>query len=210
MVAYIRQHLGVDEDEATRIRQDYWQRYGATLLGLMRHHAIDPQHFLWHTHQFPDLKRMLVFERALKAMLRRLPGRKIVFSNAPLAYSEAVLELTGVRRLVRRALLGRAPSLPAEAGSRAFRHLLAQRATVAAALHHGRGFARQPEDGETSGDENCLDQLRHPPAAVAGPAPAVGARVAAALAAPAVAAVRLAVVAPRARKLFAGGRGGAP
>ena len=98
MVAYIRQHLGVDEEEATRIRQDYWQRYGATLLGLMRHHAIDPRHFLWHTHQFPDLKRMLVFERALKAMLGRLPGRKIVFSNAPLGYSEAVLELTGVRR----------------------------------------------------------------------------------------------------------------
>jgi putative hydrolase of the HAD superfamily len=42
MVAYIRQHLGVDEEEATRIRQDYWQRYGATLLGLMRHHASIP------------------------------------------------------------------------------------------------------------------------------------------------------------------------
>ncbi len=98
MVAYICEHLGVDADEATRIRQDYWQRYGATLLGLMRHHAIDAQHFLWHTHQFPDLRRMLVFERALKAMLDRLPGRKIVFSNAPRHYSEAVLELIGIGR----------------------------------------------------------------------------------------------------------------
>ena len=97
MVAYICEHLGVDADEATCIRQEYWQRYGATLLGLMRHHAIDPKHFLWHTHQFPDLKHMLVLERGLKAMLRRLPGRKIVFSNAPLRYSEAVLELAGIR-----------------------------------------------------------------------------------------------------------------
>ena len=97
MVEYIRNHLGVDENEATRIRQHYWQLYGATLLGLMRHHGTDPRHFLWHTHQFPDLKRMLVFERGLKAMLRRLPGRKILFSNAPLHYSEAVLELAGVR-----------------------------------------------------------------------------------------------------------------
>ncbi len=96
MVAYIHEHLGVDRDEATRIRQDYWQRYGATLLGLVRHHGTDPQHFLWHTHQFPDLKHMLVFERGLKAMLRRLPGSKIVFSNAPLRYSEAVLELLGI------------------------------------------------------------------------------------------------------------------
>ncbi|HRF72441.1 MAG TPA: pyrimidine 5'-nucleotidase [Accumulibacter sp.] len=97
MVAYIRESLGVDEDEATRIRQDYWQRYGATLLGMMRHHGADPRHFLWHTHQFPDLRRMLVFDRGLRAMLGRLPGRKIVFSNAPARYSEAVLELTGIR-----------------------------------------------------------------------------------------------------------------
>ncbi|KFB66231.1 pyrimidine 5'-nucleotidase [Candidatus Accumulibacter vicinus] len=96
MVAYIRDHLGVDEQAATRIRQDYWQRYGATLLGLMRHHGTDPRHFLWHTHQFPDLKQMLVLERGLRTMLLRLPGRKIVFSNAPQHYSEAVLELAGI------------------------------------------------------------------------------------------------------------------
>jgi len=96
MVDYICRHLSVDEQQATRLRQNYWLRYGATLLGLMRHHQIDPQHFLWHTHQFPDLSRMLVFERALRMMLRRLPGRKIVFSNAPLRYSEAVLELLGI------------------------------------------------------------------------------------------------------------------
>ena len=96
MVSYICEHLSVDEVEATRLRQEYWQRYGATLLGLMRHHGTDPHHFLWHTHQFPDLKHMLVLERGLKAMLRRLPGRKLVFSNAPLRYSEAVLELAGI------------------------------------------------------------------------------------------------------------------
>jgi len=98
MAAYIRHQLGVDEVAATSLRLEYWQRYGATLLGLMRHHGIDPHHFLHHTHDLPDLERMLVFERGLNAMLRRLPGRKILFSNAPLAYSEAVLELVGVRQ----------------------------------------------------------------------------------------------------------------
>jgi putative hydrolase of the HAD superfamily len=39
---------------------------------------------------------MLVLERGLRAMLLRLPGRKFVFSNAPLSYSEAVLELAGI------------------------------------------------------------------------------------------------------------------
>jgi putative hydrolase of the HAD superfamily len=78
------------------LRVRYWRRYGATLLGLVRHHGTDPRHFLWHTHQFPQLRSMLVFERGLRDMLRRLPGRKIVFSNAPAHYSRAVLKALGI------------------------------------------------------------------------------------------------------------------
>ena len=98
MMAYMCEHLEIDEAEATRLRQNYWQRYGATLLGLMRHHGTDPDHFLHHTHQIPDLPNIVIAERSLKAMLRRLPGRKIIFSNAPLKYAEAVLAITGIRR----------------------------------------------------------------------------------------------------------------
>ncbi len=94
---YICRHLDLDETEATQLRQQYWKRYGATLLGLMRHHDIDPVHFLRHTHQFHDLASMVVVERGLKAMLRRLPGRRIIFSNAPLIYTEAILAITGIR-----------------------------------------------------------------------------------------------------------------
>jgi putative hydrolase of the HAD superfamily len=68
----------------------------ATLLGLMRHHDTDPRHFLWETHQFPNLEQMIVFERPLRHALRRLPGRKIVFSNGPRHYAEAILDLTGL------------------------------------------------------------------------------------------------------------------
>lgn len=96
MRQYIERHLGLDEHAATRLRQDYWVRYGATLLGLMRHHGTDPRHFLRETHQFPDLKRMLVFQKATLHALRRLPGKKIIFSNAPRHYTEAILELTGL------------------------------------------------------------------------------------------------------------------
>lgn len=96
MMAYICQYLNVDEVEATRLRLNYWQRYGATLLGMMRHHGTDPDHFLFHTHQFPDLERDVIVERGLKPMLARLPGRKIIFSNAPRAYVEAVLTIAGI------------------------------------------------------------------------------------------------------------------
>jgi putative hydrolase of the HAD superfamily len=99
MNAYIQEHLGIDEAAAGELRRGYWKRYGATLLGLIRHHATDPHHFLWHTHQFPDLKRMVLHEPQLRPVLARLPGRKFVFSNAPVHYSRAVLRTLGIADL---------------------------------------------------------------------------------------------------------------
>jgi putative hydrolase of the HAD superfamily len=99
MTAYLERHLALTRAAADALRQHYWRRYGATLLGLIRHHATDPRHFLAETHRFDALREMMVFERALKAMLRQLPGRKIVFSNAPCAYIETVLETMGIRVL---------------------------------------------------------------------------------------------------------------
>ena len=99
MTSYLQAHLGLDEAAATELRRRYWKRYGATLLGLMRHHATDPRHFLWHTHQFPELDRMLVREPQLRATLRRLPGRKFVLSNAPVHYARAVLKALAIADL---------------------------------------------------------------------------------------------------------------
>ena len=65
----------------------------------MRHHGVDPRHFLWHTHQFPELERMLVREPLLRSTLRRLPGRKFVFSNAPVHYARAVLKALAITDL---------------------------------------------------------------------------------------------------------------
>ncbi len=98
MRQYIERHLGLNEEDATRLRQDYWVRYGATLLGLMRHHGTDPNHFLRETHDFPDLAKLVVFSHQVRHMLRRLPGRKIIFSNAPRHYVEAILKITGMDR----------------------------------------------------------------------------------------------------------------
>ena len=93
MTAYLREHLLLDEAEAHALRVRYWHRYGATLLGLMRHHGTDPHHFLWHTHQFPELGPMVVADRAALAAMRRLPGRKILFSNSPAHYAQAIVAL---------------------------------------------------------------------------------------------------------------------
>ncbi|HKC42358.1 MAG TPA: pyrimidine 5'-nucleotidase [Burkholderiales bacterium] len=99
MTAYVQEQLALDEASAAALRIQYWRRYGATLLGLMRHHATDPHHFLWRTHQFPDLSRMVVVERGARHALRKLRGRKIIFSNAPAHYVHAVLGELGIATL---------------------------------------------------------------------------------------------------------------
>ena len=99
MTAYLQDYLHLDEAAANALRMDYWQRYGATLSGLMKHHDTDPHHFLHHTHQFPDLPEMVLREPRLRRTLQQLPGQKIVFSNAPSVYAQAVLKLLGVADL---------------------------------------------------------------------------------------------------------------
>ncbi len=93
MTAYLQEHLQLGEDAANALRVEYWQRYGATLSGLMKHHGTDPDHFLWHTHQFPELHNMVLREPRLRNVLKQLPGKKVVFSNAPEHYAKAVLKL---------------------------------------------------------------------------------------------------------------------
>lgn len=99
MTAYLREHLMLDEAQAGALRARYWKAYGATLIGLMRHHETDPEHFLRETHRFPDLARMVVTRAGLRQALRRLRGRKILFSNAPEHYARAVLGLLRIEDL---------------------------------------------------------------------------------------------------------------
>ncbi|MGH8672555.1 MAG: pyrimidine 5'-nucleotidase [Burkholderiales bacterium] len=99
MTRYLQHHLDMEESAANALRLGYWRRYGATLPGLIKHHGTDPAHFLWHTHQFASLAELLRWERGLMTALKRLPGRKIIFSNAPAHYVEQVLRLLKIEKL---------------------------------------------------------------------------------------------------------------
>jgi len=93
---YIQQHLGLTKDESDALRRRYWLRYGATLLGLVKHHAVDAAHFLHHTHLLPGLEQALRSHAADVAVLRQLRGRKFILTNAPRAYAERVLGALGI------------------------------------------------------------------------------------------------------------------
>jgi putative hydrolase of the HAD superfamily len=92
MNEYMVEHLGVDQGEAARLRLHYLRRYGATLLGLVRHHGVEAAHFLEQTHQHPGLEERLRSSGHDRAALRRLRGRKFVLTNAPRAYTMRVLQ----------------------------------------------------------------------------------------------------------------------
>lgn len=98
MTAFVMRHLALDEAQASALRVRYWHRYGATLLGLVRYHGVDPHAFLRETHVFPDMHRLVRRDARLAQLLRRLPGRKVVLTNAPAHYARPVLAALGVWR----------------------------------------------------------------------------------------------------------------
>ena len=95
---FLKKQFGLDDEGASRMRRDFWQRYGTTLRGLVRHHGTDPRRFLAETHVFPELADMVVHENAVKHALARLGGTKLVFSNAPRHYVAEVLRAIGLAR----------------------------------------------------------------------------------------------------------------
>jgi putative hydrolase of the HAD superfamily len=94
---YIEAHLGLSRDESNALRRRYFLRYGATLLGLMRHNGVQAAHFLHHTHVLPGLEQRVHGNAADLALLRRLPGRKFILTNAPAAYAARVLSALGLQ-----------------------------------------------------------------------------------------------------------------
>lgn len=102
MNVYIANVLGdgvtpAGEDAVNAARTMYWRRYGATMLGLVKHHGVRAEHFLHETHAIAGLTAMIRAERGLRQLLRRLPGRKILLTNAPHRYSSQVLRHLGLQ-----------------------------------------------------------------------------------------------------------------
>ena len=96
MSQYIMDELDLDENAAHDLRKHYWRVYGATLKGLMRHHGVDAYHFLEKTHSQMDLPNMVIQVKRLKSLIKNLPGRKCVFTNAPRNYAIRVLKQMGI------------------------------------------------------------------------------------------------------------------
>jgi putative hydrolase of the HAD superfamily len=99
MGEYMQRELNLPADEVQALRRRYWQRYGATLLGLVRHHGVKAAHFLHDTHRLPGLEERVSGHRHDFAAIKRLPGRKLILTNAPRAYALRVLGALRIEHL---------------------------------------------------------------------------------------------------------------
>lgn len=91
---YVQTLLACGPEEAHRIQKGYFHSHGTTLNGLMADHGVDPHHYLDAVHQV-DLSGIET-DLALAEALVRLPGRKLVFTNANAPYAMKVLERLGL------------------------------------------------------------------------------------------------------------------
>jgi len=98
MTHYLAEHLELDPQRASELRTQYWLRYGATLLGMMRHHQTNPHHFLASTHRFEGLKKLSSRHGSVPHRLSKLPGLRIMLTNAPRAYAVALCKEMGLYR----------------------------------------------------------------------------------------------------------------
>ncbi len=94
MNAYIARALRVDEAEANALRERYFWQYGATVIGLARHHGVDAEDFLADVHRADYA--VLSPDPELAELIAGLPGRKFVFTNGHAGHAREALQRLGL------------------------------------------------------------------------------------------------------------------
>ncbi|MDP3172921.1 MAG: pyrimidine 5'-nucleotidase [Phenylobacterium sp.] len=97
MTQFVAKTTGLPMDEAYELQKTYFRDYGLTLHGLMEHHGVDPDeyHAIFHDISLDALAH----DVDLLAALQRLPGRRLIFTNADDRHAERVLERLGLSAL---------------------------------------------------------------------------------------------------------------
>jgi len=90
---YISETIKINFVESDKLRQKYWEKYGATLEGLIKHHKINPVEFLAKTHTIDNFAELVVPMPDLIKVLSSISGQKILYTNAPRNYTKKVLEI---------------------------------------------------------------------------------------------------------------------
>lgn len=94
MTAYVQRHLQMEESAARALQKRYYLEHGATLVGMMAQHGIDPHHFLEAVH---DVDYTAIEpDAALAALISALPGKKLVFTNGSRGHAHRAIDRLGI------------------------------------------------------------------------------------------------------------------
>jgi len=89
MGEFISSNLKISLKEAKILQNKYFVENGTTLYGLMKNHRINPKKFLEYVH---DIDFSIVKpDKELNNLIKKISGKKIVFTNADISYVEKIL-----------------------------------------------------------------------------------------------------------------------
>jgi len=95
---FMRDVAAIPAEEVDGLRRRYWRDYGATLQGLIRHHAIDPEDYLHYVHDV-DVTSRIGSDVGLRQSLAAIAAPCHVFTNGSRQHAERVLAALGVADL---------------------------------------------------------------------------------------------------------------
>ncbi len=87
---FIQEHLNVDIKKAKEIQKKYYKEHGTTLRGMMDNHNVDPDYFLEKVHKLDY--SIVGANNKLNEQLKKLNGKKIIYTNANMQHVSSVLE----------------------------------------------------------------------------------------------------------------------
>ena len=90
MGEFISKNLNMDMPEAKKLQAKYYKQHGTTLRGLMDNHGIDPDYFLDEVHRLDY--SIVSSNKILNKELKKLEGRKIIYTNANEKHAIDVLD----------------------------------------------------------------------------------------------------------------------
>ena len=97
MSKFISEKLNVSIYEARKIQKNYFQEYNTTLNGMIKNHKIDADEFLEFVHDV-DLS-FLNKDKDLEDEIKKLDGKKIIFTNGSRAHALNVTKRIGIDKL---------------------------------------------------------------------------------------------------------------
>ena len=90
MGKFISKYLNIEIKQAQKIQRKYYKKHGTTLKGLMENYKIDPDLFLEEVHRLDYSIIHPNYE--LKKSLKKINGKKFIFTNANKKHADVVLD----------------------------------------------------------------------------------------------------------------------